>query len=140
VKRPASRNGDDLGNVPREGAHGVEVGASIERGDHLEPPRARRLHERDEAELFEDVSERAGCVANSVQAAARRIEIEDELVGAVELVGPAEPCVRRHHRLVAPVVGGEVRLRNSVSREEDLVRVRDLDIDDGHDRGLSRTT
>jgi hypothetical protein len=86
-----------------KGARLLEKGAAIERSNHMQAARTGGLHVRGELDFPEQFPECARGVADRPDVAPGRIEVEDQLIGVVELVDPREPDVRRDAGLVCQV-------------------------------------
>src|SRR5690606_30485294 len=79
-----------------EDAGGVEGGRAVEGDRDVEAARAGGHHEGGQAQLVQQVAEGEGGAADGLEVVGGGVEVEDEAVGVVEAVGPAEPDVRRH--------------------------------------------
>ena len=98
--------GQGLGRGEAERLDGVGVGGRDQRHHHVQPPRPAGLEERGQPELVEQAAQGRRRRAQHGQVLGRRVEVEDHLVGVVDVGGAAEPHVRGDAALVGQV--GEV--------------------------------
>ncbi len=95
-------------SATRDAEHldGVGVGRRDQRHDHVQAPRPAGLEERGQPELLEQAAQAGRGQPQDPQVLGRRVEVEDHLVGVVDVGGAAQPHVRGDAALVGQV--GEV--------------------------------
>src|SRR6266542_2455376 len=96
--------GQQRGGVGGQRAHLVEAGARPQRRHHVEPLGPGGLHERDQAQLLEQVADPPCGVADALhRAVVRRVEVEHHPVRLLEMGDPPGRGVQRHRAEVGQV-------------------------------------
>ena len=98
--------GQGLGHGDADHLDGVGVGRRDQRHDHVQAARPARLEERGQPELVEQPVQAGRGQPEGPEVPGGRVEVEDHLVGVVDVGGAAEPDVRGDAALVGQV--GEV--------------------------------